>query len=81
MLEAATLIHKSYSIIGSLLQMRPPCRHNAADLAKGAAARLAGCRSAEHDTEKTFPDLKARLAKTVAFVQSFDPMTLMVRGS
>ena len=46
----------------------------AADLGKGAAARLAGVEVPKHDdTEKTFADLKARLAKTVAFVQSFKP--------
>src|SRR5690242_6379517 len=46
----------------------------AADLAKGAAARLAGVEVPKHDdTEKSFGDLKARLAKTVAFVQSFKP--------
>jgi uncharacterized protein len=46
----------------------------AADLAKGAAARLAGVDVPQHDdTEKTFADLKAQLAKTVAFVQSFKP--------
>jgi len=46
----------------------------AADLAKGAAARLAGVEVPKHDdTEKTFADLEARLAKTVAFVQSFKP--------
>jgi uncharacterized protein len=46
----------------------------AADLAKGAAARLAGVEVPEHDDiEKTFADLKARLAKTAAFVQSFKP--------
>jgi len=46
----------------------------AADLAKGAAVRLAGVEVPKHDdTEKTFGDLKARLAKTVAFVQSFKP--------
>src|SRR5262249_25245586 len=45
-----------------------------ADLAKGAAARLAGAEVPKHDdTEKTISDLKARLAKTVAFVQSFKP--------
>jgi hypothetical protein len=44
----------------------------AADLAKGAAARLAGVEVPKHDDiEKTFADLKARLATTVAFVQSF----------
>jgi hypothetical protein len=46
----------------------------AADLAKGAAARLAGVEVPKHDdTEKTFADLKARLTKTLAFVQSFKP--------
>ena len=46
----------------------------AADLAKGAAARLAGVEVPKHDdTEKTFADLKARLANTVAFVQSVQP--------
>ena len=45
-----------------------------ADLAKGAAARLASVEVPKHDdTEKTFADLKARLAKTVAFIQSFKP--------
>ena len=43
----------------------------AADLSKGAAARLAGVEVPKHDdTEKTFADLKARLAKTVAFVRN-----------
>jgi len=46
----------------------------AADLAKGAAARLAGVEVPKHDdTEKTFADLKARLAKTLMFVQSLKP--------
>jgi hypothetical protein len=46
----------------------------AADLAKGAAARLAGVEVPKHeDTEKTFADLKARLTKTATFVQSFKP--------
>ena len=41
----------------------------AADLAKGAAARLAGVEVPKHDdTEKSFADLKARLANTLAFV-------------
>ena len=45
-----------------------------ADLAKGAVARLASVEVPKHDdTEKTFADLKARIAKTVAFVQSFKP--------
>ena len=46
----------------------------AADLAKGAVARLAGFEVPKHDdTEKTFADLKGRLAKTAAFVQSVQP--------
>jgi hypothetical protein len=49
----------------------------AADLAKGAAARLAGVEVPKHDdTEKSFADLKARLAKTTAFVQSFKPSAI-----
>jgi hypothetical protein len=46
----------------------------AADLAKGAAARLAGLEMPKHeDAEKTFADLKARIAKTVTFVQTLKP--------
>ena len=46
----------------------------AADLAKGAAARLVGVEVPKHDdTEKTFADLKARIAITVAFVESIQP--------
>ena len=41
------------------------------DFAKGAAARLAGAEVPKYeDTETTFDDLKARVAKTIAFVQS-----------
>ena len=46
----------------------------AANLAKGAVAWLAGVEVPKHDdTEKTFADLKARLDKTVMFVQSVQP--------
>ncbi len=46
----------------------------AADLAKGAVARLAGVEVPKHeDTEKTLADLRARIAKTATFVQSFKP--------
>jgi hypothetical protein len=46
----------------------------AADLAKGAAARLAGVEVPKHDdTEKTFADLKARITNTVTFVESIQP--------
>jgi hypothetical protein len=43
----------------------------ACDSAKGAVARLAGVEIPKHeDTEQTFADLQARIAKTVDFVQS-----------
>jgi hypothetical protein len=43
----------------------------ACDTAKGAAARLAGIEPPKHeDTEATFADLKARIAKTLEFVKS-----------
>src|SRR5256885_2381771 len=43
----------------------------ACDTAKGAVARLAGVEVPKHeDTEETFADLKARIAKTVDFVLS-----------
>jgi len=46
----------------------------AADLAKGAAARLAGVEVPKHDdTEKTLADLKARITNTATFVQSIQP--------
>ena len=43
----------------------------ACDFAKGASARLAGIEvPAYEDTEKTLVDLKARVAKTVAFIKT-----------
>ena len=43
----------------------------ACDTAKGAVARLAGLDIPKHeDTEKTIPELKARIAKTLAFIES-----------
>jgi len=43
----------------------------ACDTAKGAVARLAGVEVPKHeDTEQTFAELKARIAKTIDFVQS-----------
>jgi hypothetical protein len=43
----------------------------ACDTAKGAAGRLAGVEAPKHDdTEVTFADLKARIAKTLDFVKS-----------
>lgn len=45
----------------------------ASDAAKGGAARLAGVEApAMPDTETTFPELKDRIAKTLAFIQSIE---------
>jgi len=46
----------------------------ACDTAKGAMARLAGVEIPKYeDSEKTFEELKARIAKTVAFIEAFKP--------
>ena len=46
----------------------------ACDTAKGAVARLAGVEIPKHeDTEQTFAELKARIAKTIAFIQTVEP--------
>jgi hypothetical protein len=46
----------------------------ACDSAKGAMARLAGVEIPKNeDTEQTFPDLKARIATTIAFIETFKP--------
>jgi len=46
----------------------------ACDTAKGAVARLAGKEIPKHeDTEQTFDELKARIAKTIDYVKSFKP--------
>jgi len=46
----------------------------ACDTAKGVAARLAGVEIPVYeDNEKTLADLKARIAKTVAFLQTMTP--------
>lgn len=43
----------------------------ACDIAKGAVARLGGVDVPKHeDTEQTIEELKARIAKTVAFIES-----------
>jgi hypothetical protein len=47
---------------------------SASDAAKGCAARLAGIEIPRfEDTETTFPELQARIAKTVAFLQGVKP--------
>jgi hypothetical protein len=46
----------------------------ACDTAKGALARLAAVEIPKHeDSEKTFEELKARIAKTVAFIETVKP--------
>lgn len=64
----------------------------ACDTAKGAVARLGGVEIPKHeDTEKTFPELKARIAKTLHFIGGVKasqvdgsedrPIVLKLRGS
>jgi uncharacterized protein len=49
----------------------------ACDTAKGAAGRLAGIEVPKHeDTETTFAELKARIAKTLDFLQSVNAARL-----
>jgi hypothetical protein len=46
----------------------------ACDTAKGAVARLAGVDVPRHeDTEESFADLKARIVKTIDFIQTLKP--------
>lgn len=46
----------------------------ACDVSKGLVARLAGVEVPKHeDTEQTFAELKARIAKTVAFIMTIKP--------
>jgi hypothetical protein len=46
----------------------------ACDTAKGAVARLAGVEVPKYeDTEETFAELKARIAKTIDFVKTLKP--------
>lgn len=49
----------------------------ASDAAKSGAARLAGVEAPSMpDTETTFPELRERIAKTIAFVESIKPEQL-----
>jgi hypothetical protein len=48
--------------------------HIACDAAKNVVARLAGVEVPKHeDVEQTFPELKARIAKTIAFIRTIQP--------
>jgi hypothetical protein len=65
-LVAARLVPDMHSLIGQV--------QLASDAAKGGAARLAGITPPPMpDTETTFADLKARVAATLAFVESITP--------
>jgi uncharacterized protein len=49
----------------------------ACDTAKGAVARLAAVEVPKHeDTEETFAELKTRIAKTIAFIETIKPAQL-----
>jgi hypothetical protein len=49
----------------------------ASDAAKAAAARLSGVEPPSYpDTETSFDELQARIAKTVAFLKSIDPAAI-----
>ncbi len=63
----------TYADARLIADMHPFTRqvHLASDAAKGGAARLAGIEApAMPDTETTFPELKARIAKTIAFLDT-----------
>jgi hypothetical protein len=46
----------------------------ATDIVKGGAARLAGVEVPSYpDTEKTFPELQARIARVIEYLKSFKP--------
>ena len=50
----------------------------ATDMSKGAAARLAGLEVPSYeDTETTFAELQARIAKTLAFIETIKPEQLV----
>jgi len=76
MLVTARLIQKSYSITGlPLTCFRLFARSRLRPISPREPLRdspVSKCQKHD-DTEKTFTDLKARLAKTAAFVQSFKP--------
>ena len=67
-IDAAVL--PAYRLFPDMLPMSSQVQI-ACDSAKGAVARLAGVEIPKfEDTEKTLDDLKARIAKTVAFIQT-----------
>lgn len=70
-LDSATLT--TYRLFPDMLPMTKQVQI-ACDTAKGVVARLAGVEiPAYEDNEKTLADLKARIAKTIAFIQTVTP--------
>lgn len=70
-LDTATLT--TYRLFPDMLPMAGQVQI-ACDTAKGVVARLAGVEiPAYEDNEKTLADLKARVAKTIAFIQTVTP--------
>jgi hypothetical protein len=68
-IDASALVN--YRLFPDMLPMAKQVQI-ACDTAKGVVARLAGVEiPAYEDNEKTLPELKARIAKTIAFVQGF----------
>jgi len=74
--DAKKIDPKVYAAARLYPDMFPMARQvqSACDAAKGAVARLAGIEIPVHeDTEQTFEELKARIAKTIAFINSVKP--------
>jgi hypothetical protein len=70
-LDPATLT--AYRLFPDMLPMKSQIQI-ACDTAKGAVARLAGVEIPVHeDNENTLADLKARIAKTIAFIRTMTP--------
>ena len=73
-LDSATLT--TYRLFPDMLPMTKQVQI-ASDTAKGVVARLAGVEiPAYEDNEKTLADLKARIAKTIAFIQTVTPVQI-----
>jgi hypothetical protein len=67
------LVLTSYRLYPDMLPMSRQVQI-ACDAAKGLVARLSGLENPVHeDNEKTLAELQARIAKTLAFVQSVSP--------
>ena len=70
-IDAATL--STYRLFPDMLPMTSQVQI-ACDTAKGVVARLAGVENPVHeDNEKTLADLKARIAKAIAFIRTVTP--------